>query len=93
MAKKWENILFWGRTKIMGILRKKQVGNKKILCVGCIEVPYEIEKNDNDCILKIGNFTIPYSVYEVDEEKYLKVFGISFNINNLFYNRKQEHYK
>lgn len=76
----------------MGFLNRKQRGKRKFLCLGSLEIPYEIVKLDTKSILKIGCISIPYERYTDDEVNYIKIFGISICVDRLLYNRKQAHY-
>ena len=76
----------------MGFLKRKQVGHKKYICLGCFQVPYETIKSDEKTVLKIGFMSIPYERYEKDETNYLKIFGVNICLDKFLYNRKQAHY-
>lgn len=76
----------------MGVFKRKQIGQKKYICLGGIKVPYETIKTDEKNVLKIGFLSLPYRRYEQDGSNYLKIFGATVCIDKFIYNRKQVHY-
>ena len=69
----------------MGVFKRKQIGQKKYICLGGIKVPYETIKTDEKNVLKIGFLSLPYRRYEQDGSNYLKIFSYENKRKNLYF--------